>query len=287
MTGRADGPVVVVVLSHRDPVLLRRLCDRVLEGRRTIIVVHHDPRGEPHGLAPTERLLVVDDPQPCDWGGISFARAMVRCVEIALDRVPDLSWVLLVSGQDYPARRMTEVEQDLDALDADAVLRWYQVDPLPGADVHPWQARCRSRYLHRRSLPGVRRALPVRRRHPFGKGTDLYVADTWVNLGRRAAQRVAEARPRMAEAERYLATVPNPDEALLPTILLNNAADLRLVHDRRRYVRWTEGDPHPAYLTAADVPAVTASAAYFCRKVSSDRNPEVADLLDADAGAVR
>lgn len=281
------GPVVVAVLSHRDAPLLRRLTDRILEGRRSVVLIHHDPRGEPHGLHPGERIMLVDDPQPCDWGGISFARAMVQCVEVALDRVPNLSWVLLVSGQDYPARCMTEVERDLAGLNADAVLRWYPVDPRPDQDIHPWQARCRRRYLHRRVLPFGRRALPMPRRHPFGRGTDLYVADTWVNLGHRAARRLVEVRPRMSEVERYLDTVPNPDEALLPTLLLNHADDLQLIHDRRRYVRWTPGDPHPAYLSSDDLPAIRASSAYFCRKVDSERNRDVVDLLDAAAAADR
>src|SRR5206468_8352141 len=39
------GPVVVVLLTHRDPPLVQRLVDRVLAGRDVAVVIHHDPRG--------------------------------------------------------------------------------------------------------------------------------------------------------------------------------------------------------------------------------------------------
>ncbi|MBA2696573.1 MAG: hypothetical protein H0U62_12215, partial [Actinobacteria bacterium] len=116
------GPVVVAVLSHRDPPLLRRLVDRILEGADTVALVHHDPRGEPHGLTPHERLLLVPEPQPCDWGRMNFAQAMLRCLQVGVEAVPELSWLLLTSGQDYPAQHLSRTEADLAGQEADALL---------------------------------------------------------------------------------------------------------------------------------------------------------------------
>ena len=55
---------------------------------------------------------------------------------------------------------------------------------------------------------------------------------------------------------------------------------LDLVHDRKRFIRWTEGDKHPAFLEVADAPAIRASGDFFARKVDSERTAALLDLLD-------
>jgi len=283
----ASGPVVVAVLSHRDAPLLQRLVDRVLEGDRTVALVHHDPRGEPHGLRPNDRVVLVPDPQPCDWGRMNFAQAMVRCLDEALHHVPDVEWILLTSGQDYPVRHMRAIEADLSSSDADAMLRFFKVAAHPDPGEHPWQTRCRRRYLHRLRLPGSRRSIPFPRKSPFTDGLDLFVSDTWVNLRRPAAERIVSNRASLRHVESYLSRCANPDEALLATLLLNGAGDLRVVNNRRRFIKWTEGQPHPALLDAADVPAILDSDAYFARKVDSRLTSDVLELLDRAATATR
>jgi len=279
MSAPQPGPVVVAVLSHRDPPLLRRLVERVLEGERAVALVHHDPRGPAPDLPTDSRVLRVPDPERCDWGREGFARAMLRSVEHAADAVPDLSWVLLVSGQDYPCRPMRSIEAELAASPHDAYLRWMRVGD-PADDVHPWQARTRQRYLHRLRLPFSRRHVPFPRRSPFRDGTGLYVGDTWPNLGAAAVAHLRAQTALRSRVEPYLRWCASPDEALLPTLLLNGAGHLDVVDDRKRYMRWVEGEPHPRMLGAQDVPAIRSSGAFFARKVDSERTPEVLDLLD-------
>lgn len=277
------GPVVVAVLSHRDPLLLRRLVGRILEGEDTVALIHHDPRGEPHGLVPDDRVRLVPDPQPCDWGRMNLAEAMLRCLDAGMRMVPDLEWLLLISGQDYPAQHLRLTEADLAAQPADAMLRWFPVPPGAADDVHPWQGRCRTRYLHRRRIPGNRRSVPFPRRSPFGQGTELYVGDMWVNLRAPAVHHVLEQRKRLRRVERYLSRCSVPDEALLPTLLLNDADHLRISSERRRYIRWVEGQRNPELLTPGDVAAMAGGGDYFARKVDSVETSDVLDLLDERA----
>jgi hypothetical protein len=281
------GPVVVAVLSHRDPPLLRRLVDRILEGDRTVALVHHDPRGEPHGLTVHDRVHLVPDAAPCDWGRMSLAEAMLRCLRAGLEAVPVLEWLLLTSGQDYPAQHLRRTEQELDLQTADVLLRHFRVTDDPAEDVHPWQARCRRRYLHRMRVPGGRRSVPFPRRSPFGHGTDLYVGDMWVNLRAAAVHHVLEQQTRLPQVSSYLSRCSVPDEALLPTLLLNDADHLRVADNGRRWIRWIEGQPNPELLRVEDVAAVSRSGAWFARKVDSGRTPEVLDLLDERAREVR
>ena len=221
------GPVVVVMLTHRDPPLVQRLVDRVprrrrCRGRRPPRPAR--PRAAscgrppgPPGRRPGRRPA---------GGGSGWPAAVLTGPDAPRRRrCPELSWALVVSGQDYPSRPMASIEQELRATDQDAFLRWFPIGD-PADDVIAWQARCRRRYLHSRRLPGSvrhvplpaaapvpRRARPVRRRH---------VAEP---VGRRPGPRACPAR-RLPEVERYLATCQVPDEAL--------AADAAAERPRRR-----------------------------------------------------
>lgn len=274
------GPVVVIILSHRDPPLVRRLVRRLGQGTNTVAVVHHDPRGPDLGLPRSETVLEIPDARPADWGRMSLAHAMLKGLEFAAAKVPDLSWALLISGQDYPCRPVQAIEADLAAASSDAFLRHFRVDPRPGGDVHPWQALTRRRYLRRMRLPGMRRSVPFPRRHPFTGDMHLYVGDMWVNLGASAVAHVLEQRRRLARVERYLSRCSVPDEALLPSLLLNHAEHLDVVNDRRRYIRWHEGRAHPEFLVPADAATASSGTDFFARKVDCQGAAQVLDLFD-------
>ncbi len=277
------GPIVVAILSHRDPPLLQRLVDRILEGDRTIALIHHDPRGEPHGIEPSDRVLLVADPQPCDWGRMNLAEAMLNCMSEAMRQVPDLGWFLLISGQDYPAQPLTLTEAQLDASDADASLRYFPVTDDPSSDVIAWQAKCRERYLRRRRIPGDRRSIPFPRRHPFRGGLQLFIGDMWVNLARPAVEHILKQDEQLPQIRRYFSTCSVPDEALVPTLLLNNAEHLRILPERRRFIRWVPKQWHPLILTESDATDVMASGDFFARKVDGDASRSLLDVLDEAA----
>jgi len=291
----SGGSIVVGVLSHRDPPLLARLVDRILEGEHTVALVHHDPRGEPSGLTPSDRVRLVRDPQPCDWGRMNLAEAMFRVMGEAVRQVPDLRWLLLISGQDYPAQSLRDTEAELATTDADAMLRYFPVPDDPADDVIPWQARCRQRYLHRIRIPGNRRSVPFPRRPPFGDGLRLYIGDMWANLARPAVDHLLDQYRTQTQVRRYLSRCSVPDESLLPTLLLNRSEHptsehptsehptsehLNIVAERKRFIRWVEGHPHPETLTEADLEAITVSGDYFARKVDLARSAALLDQLD-------
>ena len=195
--------------------------------------------------------------------------------------VPELSWALIVSGQDYPIRGLSSIEAELGTARCDAFMRHFRADGDPADDVHPWQAATRRRYLYRRRLPAsVRSAfLPWQRRHPYHGGVHLYVGDVWVNLSARAVGKVLDS-PLNGPLLRYLRWAPNPDETWAATVALNGSPALEVVNDSRRYIRWPPGARHPAALEPADLAGLRGSGAFFARKVDLAHWPHVYDQLD-------
>jgi hypothetical protein len=282
------GTVAVLMLSHRGPAQVSRLVSRLQTGRDVMVAIHHDPRGEPLGLRSSSAVALVPDPVPCPWGRPGINIAIRKSLEWLRANVPDLSWVLVISGQDYPIRAMDSIEAELASASCDGFVRHFRVDSEPADDVHPWQAAVRQRYIYKRRLPGTARSvrLPWPRRHPFRDGLRLYAGEQWVNLSARAVHKILDS-PLNDPVLTFLRRSVSADEAWLTTVALNGEPELTVVNDRRRYVRWPGGTAHPAVLGPDDLPALRDSDAFFARKVDPAAWPQVYDELDqlAQAGS--
>src|SRR5205807_1149221 len=101
--GRAsvDAAELVRLLDRVTP-LVRRLVSRLSKGDDVFVAVHHDPTGPPIELATRSNVALVPDAIRCRWRGFELVQATWHCLNWAAATVPELSWVLLVSGQDYP-----------------------------------------------------------------------------------------------------------------------------------------------------------------------------------------
>jgi Core-2/I-Branching enzyme len=275
------GKICVVVLSHRYPAQVERLLGALSHGADTFVVVHHDPSGEPLTNRFPSNAVPVPGAAPCSWGRWSVVEALLRSMAFARIVVPDLAWLVVVSGLDYPIHGMQFIERELHAATVDGYVRHFSIGD-PADDSVGWQEQCRRRYLHSRRLPFTYHGAPVprERRHPFHDGTVLHVGDLWMNLSGRAVGKVLDS-PLRAPIARYLRTVPIPDEAFVPSMLFNEPPELTVVGDSRRFIQWPDfPSPHPRSLVSEDLPALRASTAFFARKIDPVRHPDVCAQLD-------
>jgi hypothetical protein len=274
---RHPGPVVVVVLSHRDPPLVRRLVDRVRTGADVFVAVHHDPAGPPVDIGTASNVALVPDPVRCQWGGYQLVTATWQSLQWVTRTVPELSWVLLVSGQDYPAMPISQMETELRTTPHDAFLRHFRIDGDPADDVHHWQQLCRTRYFHRRRFQSLPRSVPWLRRHPFHGDRHAYAGDMWFNLSARAVRGALDspfAQPLMS----FLTAASIPDEMFIASLVCNDPT-LDIANDRRRFLKFDRGARHPKPLGEADVPEIASSGDFFARKFSSEATAAL-DRLD-------
>lgn len=282
-----EGPIAVIVLSHRDGEQIGRLVRRITEDPRMVAVIHHDPSGEPLRLPPSSQVSFVPDPVACRWGRLSLVQAQWRSLQWVARTVPDFSWALLISGQDYPVRSMADIADELEQSPYDAYLRHFPVGPDPEQDTHPWQGLTRHRYLYKRRLPFTHRsvALPFPRRHPYRNGTGLYVGDMWFNLSARAVGAMLDDEALSGRLLRYLRFAPIPDETFIASMALNVRPELKVAADSRRFITWgRQRVAHPDTITAEHLPELLAGDAFFARKIDRIAHPEVPDLLDGLPG---
>ncbi|MEV6562518.1 beta-1,6-N-acetylglucosaminyltransferase [Nocardia sp. NPDC051756] len=276
----SSGPVVVAIMSHHRSTQLTRLVERITVGNNSIAVIHHDPSGSPLHLPPSSDVAIIPDPIPCQWGRMSLVQAQWKTLTWVAANIPDFSWFLLISGQDYPVRSMASIEAELATSPHDGYLRHLLIAD-PDEDIDPWQALTRNRYLRMRRRPfSVRQIqLPYQRRHPYRDGTHLYVSEMWFNLSASAVRQILADRPLRDRLLRYLRWAPIPDETFIAS-MIGNQPGLDIAPTNRRYIKWQPGEPHPDLVSEAHLPDIRRSDAFFARKIDITCHPGIQDLLD-------
>jgi hypothetical protein len=122
----------VVIMSHRGPAQVRRLVERVTAGSSSVAVIHYHPSGPVLPVRPSSSVAVIPDPVRCGWGRLSLVQAQRKALGWVAANIPDFSWFLLISGQDYPVRPMKLIEAELAASRRDGYVRHFLIADVVG-----------------------------------------------------------------------------------------------------------------------------------------------------------
>ena len=296
-----------VLLSHREPAQLRRLVatlNRLYDSPP--IACHHDM--SQCALDPADFPANVRFVAPSirtGWAKWSVVRAMLAALRLLYDHA-DPDWFVLLSGADYPIRRADQVRDDLDRLQADALIDYRQIGDTvesaaqrfgprnPELDQFESDGNRRLKWSH---YQGAELWFPIIRREPrgmragrftlhlpfaspfgpFTKAAPCYYGDHWFTANRRVAHLLLNPSNQHQRVQRHLRTRAVPEEGYYQTVLCNEPG-LRLVRDNHRYAQWNGGGAHPQLLTSGDLAGIRASNAHFARKF--DHGDPVLDRID-------
>lgn len=298
-----DPPrVVYLIISHTLPDQLLRLCSVLRCGSPGArIVVHHDERRSQVDLAGLATLGVerIAPASPVEWGDFTHLALHVRCLRWLLER-HDFDWVVLLSGQDYPIRPVSQIERSLAQASTpfDALIeatpcprprwrgRWDEFALRYHYRWHPLPASAPRLVAWARPYVRVRR-MPVRPlvgwpalRSPFENGFVCHTGADWFTLSRTAVEVIDRSLRDRPELLRYYRRTLFPTESCFQTILANDAS-LRLSPHHRRYLVFDPRNTiHPQVLGCSDLDAMLASGADFARKFDAAADPLVLDELD-------
>jgi hypothetical protein len=282
-----DPVVVFLVHSHHKRTSLERLVERLADTSTALTVVHHDRAAEVRpSLAGNQRAMFVPEPQRIEWGRLSVPGAVLSSLKWIRREIPSVHYVLLLSGQDYPAMSPRSIEAELLATDVDAFISWEVIPPLSGSLSSDWQRGASRRYYWHR-VPGRFRPVPVPRLRHFFDQVPIFAGSIWFNLGRRALDRILDDEARLAYlTDRRFRGTMLPGEAFFQTALLNAATGLTIANDHRRFFRFPTwgAAAHPETLSLDDLDAIRSSGAFFARKVDEAESHELLDRLDQSSG---
>ena len=282
---------VFLVMAHRDPDQVARLAgDLVGSSRRVYLHLDAAVAPDPFRRALAGRLGTrsaevrwVADRVRVRWGGLSLVRAAFGAARQAFADGP-VARATLLSG----ACRLVRPVDELDRLDPHT--EYLRVDrvitPAGGFQAEKLSRRW---FDDSRLLARLGGRLP--RRWPAVLPPIRQGAVWWSLTGDGLAYVLAAAdrRPALLTALQHAHCA---DEMVVPTLIADSAYGERVSQrydldpaaaegvsrHGLHYLRWHQGAWSPDWLTAADLPAIRASGAYFARKVDSVRS---ADLLPA------
>jgi hypothetical protein len=283
--------VVYFILSHTNVPhvldLIRRIRSEVPE---SLVLVHHDASETPFdgdAIRGDARVHLLDRWVHGEWAQFSLVDIVLLGLEDLERRGVDFGWLVLLSGQDYPVRPLTEFETAL-AQSGDGFLEY---DPDPGSLLDRYRFRwfrlpralengvthrvigALTRLNGRQPLVrflsgrvGCRVAFAMRR-PPLPAGTRTYKGTQWWALSARALAHVREyARTHPDFMRHYRDHTIMPDESFFQTILLN-AHGYTFVNEDGRFTKWSSPSAaSPDVLRSGDYEEIVSSGCFFARK---------------------
>lgn len=273
--------VAYCIAAHTRPSQCRRLVERLLDDDPDcLVLLHYDQRQTAFdfGRILGARVRFVNE-RPVYWGSTQVVDLYTEMFGLAL--AEGCSFVVMLSGQDYPLRHLGGLEVELPAYDV-----WADVNRLFAANGSCNWPEGRHRYSYRclhfdrptkwarvadRIAEGVLRVPEWRKELPLphlvrfrmnnqiwwgtkshGPGVPIYTGSMWMSLSARAVD-VLFSCPRPLAS--FFHHVPIADEAYFHTVL-GNSTGLTFAPGYARYIRWAEGQPHPEVLTVADLDSI-------------------------------
>jgi O-antigen/teichoic acid export membrane protein len=286
------GRFAYVVIAHKNPEQVARLVRAIRRTSPTAdTLVAYNGKLSRAGAAALAQAGArrVGSGRPARWGDFSLVERVLEAFEAARG----YDWVVLISGEDYPTRRLDEWERWVRSQRVEAL---FAADPLTEDDVEPlnrtayrWSVlRFRGPF---RPLPAViRRLVPsawadrvrllegwgflaYRRTTPL---TESWKGSMFVAVSGRMLQHVLESAP---TARRMFGRALQPDESCIQTVVATSG--LPTMQAYITFTRWPAGGaPHPDSLGPEDFDEVTGCGMAFARKMSGTRGAQLCDLLD-------
>jgi core-2/I-Branching enzyme len=213
---------------------------------------------------------------PIAWGGWSLVETTLDALRLLCQEAHAWRYFINLSGQDYPVRPLSELREFLHKHDGQNFLEIRDIATEPFHVRRRLHWYCVERYgrLQRLPIPNVRALLSEV--HWYG--------GFWGILARDFCEWLLESE--LTEMYRQaLRHTKIPDEFFFQTLLMRSPFANSWDPNPRRYSEFEPRSPGPKILTAADLPAVTASSAFFARKFDETVDPEILRQLASAAGA--
>lgn len=262
--------IAYLILTHAHPQQLAQLVARLdVPGVRFFIHVDaNTPEQDFAAMQAAAPQAQWAPRQPCRWGGFSLVAATLGLMEMALAEGCD--WLVLLSGQDYPAKHPDRIAATLAAspysayldlqTDFDVRYRWqsWHFEALNGKLL----GKLLQKFQRLGNKMGIRRAPP----EPLKA---IHAGSQWWMMSAPAARMLLDYLAQQPQIIRFFRRTLVPDEMFFQSVLMQ-IIPFRDLAPALRQIEWEAGSWSPRAFTPADARRLVAGPALFARKFMPD-----------------
>lgn len=276
--------LVILIAVHQNPEQLLRLIN-TLRHPQVVIYLHIDKKSDIDRGSMPEDVKIVKNEVEVTWRLYSQVQAIVNSLQEIVRNEKRFDYVTFISGQDYP---IIPIDYMLKDLTENSGTEFLAHVPLDQSGWNKARIRFERFYFYSYRNPFVRffgkyitmifDKLRWKRR--FYKGLRPYGGSAWWTLTRNCVLYILEYLENDPWMVSYMKKTIHPDEILFQTIVMNSSFAHKTVNENYRFIEFIQGNPNPNILTANDFDRIIASGKHFARKLDTDKDTVVFDLLD-------
>ncbi|QTG79517.1 beta-1,6-N-acetylglucosaminyltransferase [Arthrobacter crystallopoietes] len=290
-----------LLYAHTDPVMTARLCSAL---KPYAVHVHIDLKSEIKAFeseaikANADNIVFTQRRVPVFWAGYSQVEAMRILIEEAGSYAKPGDYFVMLSGQDYPVKPVSEFERFLTANQGTQYIKCFKVDE---SNDH-YRQQVNGRHHRDLKLLGKAQGGLKRLRNVVIRIADLLTlvaptkpADLVITHGQTHWALTAECAIELNNSvnpaiERFFRRCFSPDEKFFHTLVVNSRFRSKMLdggpvpfagRGNWRYTNFHHIDPSLAKtFTLSDWPTVKGTEKFFIRKVESHVSATLMDRID-------
>lgn len=296
--------IVYIILAHKLPEQLVRLV-RKLNTDSTSFLIHVDKKTDDETynkmIAPLSKYENISflPRYRHDYGGYNSVRATLDGIQKLLVSGEHFDYVILLSGQDYPVKSNSQIDQVLKESGGQSYMEYFSLpsERWGDGDGGLTRIKCWHFNLFGTEVTFVRKgrffkfipdgiwstavkifSLPRSLPGDF----DPYGGSAWWCLTRECIEYVGEFVEKNPEFVKFFNHVKIPDEIFFQTVLMNSPYKNGIIYDNLRYIIWSPGSRHPAILNIRYFEDFMNSNKLFARKFDTNVDADVLDMIDRE-----
>ncbi|MGI2904290.1 beta-1,6-N-acetylglucosaminyltransferase [Tolypothrix sp. VBCCA 56010] len=306
--------VCYLIQSHRNPQQIYRLIDIIKKSSpEAQVIVSHNFSCCELDVRTLENSGVQVLTGKGGRGDFMLLQSYLDAIKWLIDNQINYDWLIYLSGQDYPIKPISNIENFLAETNYDGFIEYFNIF---SPESHWSIKEATSRYLFRYKKINYLTKLPnwvkelltpikiINYLQPFVrinlaydmlgvralslliKDFVFYGGSFFTTLSRKCVEYLHQFCQSHPEVVKYYKGVCVADESFLQTILVNSGL-FNLCNDNKRYYDFSQSrNGHPAILTTNDYNAIIQSDAHFARKFDICKDRRILDLLDKEIGKV-
>ena len=295
--------IAYIIIAHKLPDQLVRLV-RKLNSDTAIFLIHIDKKTNAEiyqkMVSPLENYKNVYfiKRHVCNWGHFTLVNASLKGIQEILRLGMACDYVVLLSGQDYPIKSNSYIQEFLLASDGRSYLEYFSLptdrwdDGEGGFDrLNYWHFNFygqeftflrKNGYLDHvpdQLWSTLAEIVPVSRSFPGSM--DFFGGSAFWCLSRDCVEYIDSFVRQNIKFVKFFKYVKIPDEIFFQTILLNSPFQDLLVDDDLRYISWpSHPSRHPEILNKHDFERFINTENLFARKFDITVDTDVLDMID-------